>query len=359
MSHKQATRRQLHESVLCAGNELSCQGLDKRFTAQAEAFMQAMVGQVLCEPAREGLSGQGLLAHFNGVYVVDSTSLDKQHKLMTRLELNSGQVTFDLASTNAHDNRLRLADAELPAGALRLADLGFFDLATLSGYDQAQVCWRTRYKARTHVYLPGSTTPLNLAAFLSQHQQVYCPVWIGRKQQVKAYLVARRVSPQQTQDRQARRAYRAQRKQQPLSASTLALAAWDIYLTNIPDLTVENICALAHARWQIELVFKLWKSFWGLTSVQSTDPIRQRCLFWAKLLAIWLSHALFALDSHPNRSWWQAAQTLRSHATSAIYALVSPHTWHLFLRRLARLLPLTSRMSKRKKRPLSFQALLC
>src|SRR5262249_30707061 len=146
---------------------------------RAETFLQAMVGQILYEPAREVLSTQGVLRHFTGVYAVDSTLLDKTHKLMTRLELSSGQVSLELGARQTHDNRLSLAAAPLPAGALRLTDLGFFDLTTFGDYDRAQVYWLSRYKARTQVYLLDSTAPLDMTTFLAEHDTLYCPVRVG------------------------------------------------------------------------------------------------------------------------------------------------------------------------------------
>lgn len=357
LAHPHATRRQLHQKVLCLGEKISCQGFDKRFTPQAEAFLKALLAEVLCQQVSGGLDEGSMLTHFNGVYVVDSTTLANGLKLLTRLNLSNAQVTFEIANGHQHDNAIGLAQAPLPAGALRLGDLGFFDLDAFAAYEAAGLYWLSRYKARTRLFCPVTHRPLELKALLTRHQTLYFPVLVGVKQAVKAYLVARPVSPAQAQSRQQRRTDRAKRKHQPLASDTLALAAWDIFLTNIADGSVEAICALARARWQVEVVFKLWKSFWGLDHLQSQDKIRQSCLFYAKLLALWVAHRLFSLDPHANRSWWQAAQTVRDHALCALYALTSFQTWGDFLIRLAALLPLASRMSKRKAHPLTFQIL--
>jgi len=336
---------------------LTCQGLDKRFTDQAAEFLQAMLGEVLWQQASSHLNDASLLAHFNGVYVVDSTILSNGLKLLTRLNVSNASITLEMVERSSHDNTIALAHAPLPAGALRLTDLGFFDLDAFATYNDAGVYWLSRYKARTHLLCPDTQRPLDLQTLLITQDSFYCPVLVGQKARLKAYLVARRLSPEQTQSRQQRRVYQAKRKQQRLRSDTLALAGWDIFLTNIPPLSVEAICALARARWQVEVVFKVWKSFWGVDRLQSQDNIRQRCLFYAKLLALWVSHCLLSLAPAVNRSWWQAAQTLRDQAVSALYALTSFQTWHDFLIRLASLLPHAARMSKRKAHPLTFQLL--
>jgi hypothetical protein len=267
-------------------------------------------------------------------------------------------MTLEVAPARQHENRIALTHADLPSGSLRLADLGFFDLATFAQVSQQGSFWLTRYKSGTHLLDVDSGKTLALLALLPASGSLRLPVRVGKRQRLPAYLVARRVTPEQAQSRRDRRVYRAQRKQTTVSPMTLALADWELYLTNIPDLSVELICALAHARWQIELVFKTWKSFWGLAQWHSDDPIRQRCLLYAQLLALWLAHSLMTLDPHPNRSWRYAAQTLRDQATWALRCLRSSCHWRQFLLELTVLLPLTSRLSKRRARPYTYQFLI-
>lgn len=357
LAHPQATRRQLHQKVIYAGDRLSCQGLDQRFTAEAEQFLQAMLGEALRQEAVSQQETESILDRFNGVWIVDGTVSDQGYKILTWLNLSTSQIRVELVSPTVHDNTVPLTHVELPSGSLRLGDLGFFDLDTFAGLNDQGVFWISRYKAGTKLFCAETGEALELPKLLLSHDTLYRPVLVGAKKKVKAFLVVRRVSHETAHNRQQRRAYRAQRKQQSLSPKTLALAQWDIYLTNIPDFTVDEICALARARWQIELVFKLWKSFFGLECTSSADPIRRTCLFYARLLALWLVHVLMSLDPHVNRSWWQAAQTLRDHATSALYALASSQTWLQFLRHLQSVLALTSRLSKRRHHPLNAQLL--
>ena len=361
LAHSQVTGQQTHQKVVYAGSPLTCQALDQRFTPQAEAFLRQLLSEALCQHIQSGESvpSPSLLQRFQGVYIVDSTRVSPSSKLLTYLNLTTAELAVELAPADRHDNAIPLAHTPLPSGALRLADLGFFDLQAFAAYAQDGCFWLSRYKAHTQLLHPDTYQPLDIMHLLTTSDSLYCPVLVGKSAQVSAYLVVRRVDPAQAASRQERRAYRAQRKQQSVSPATLALAKWDIYLTNIPDLSVDAICALAHARWQIEIVFKCWKSALGLTALPTTrNPHRQACLFYAKLLAVWVAHCLLTLDPHPNRSWWQAFLTLRDHAVTAIYALASPSAWRCFLLSLQSVLPSISRMSKRRKVPLTFQSLL-
>jgi hypothetical protein len=302
LQHRQATRRQLHQQAVYAGVEISHQGFDKRFNAAGAAFLEALLGKCLQSGWGDVAAIAGLLGQFQGVYVVDSTDLDNGQKLMSCLNLSNGHLQVEPTARNVHDNAVALAHTDLPRGALRLADLGFYDLAAFARYHAAGVFWISRYKVNTRLRLGNTQTWVDLPHLLQAHEQLYVPVQLANYPQLPLYLVAQRVTPERAEQRQAQRRYRARRKAQPVSQRGLALAHWEIYLTNIPHLTVADILALAHTRWQIEVVFKLWKSELALTTPQSQDPLRQRCLFLAKLLALWLAHLLLALDPHPNRS---------------------------------------------------------
>lgn len=357
LSHARATRRQLHQKVLYAGNRLSCQALDQRFTVEAETFLKTLLAEALRQEVLNQQVTESVLDRFNGVWIVDSTVSDQGYKLLTWLNLSTSQIRVEQVAPTVHDNGIASAHLDLPAGALKLGDLGFFDLDTFERYNEQGVFWISRYKASTTLFWAETGAEMPLEQVLRQSDTLYLPVLVGARKKLRAFLVVRRVAEETAQNRHKRRAYRAQRKHQPVSLQTLALAQWDIYLTNLPDFTLDEICALARARWQLELVFKLWKSFFGLENRQSADPIRQACLFYAKLLALWLVHLLMSLDTHVNRSWWYAAQTLRDHATLALYALVSPQRWLQFLLQLQPLLALSSRLSKRHDHPLNAQLL--
>lgn len=357
LSHIQPSRYHIHEFVTYAGDTLSRQAIDKHFTWRTIAFLEAILGELLCLQVEDIPSQQGLLNHFNGVYIVDGTRLTCGEKLLTRLNLQTGLVTFERVGVDVHDNAVELAHEPLPAGSLRLADLGFFDLDHFQQDNEDDIYWISRYKTGTYLLSPETQHPIDLLTQLQQHDCLYMPVLIGKDKQVPAYLVAHRVTDDVVQQRRDNHKRRNQRKKQAISNSYLALSGWTIYLTNIPALTPSAIQALAQMRWQIETVFKLWKSDMGLDLPQSQDPIRQSCLFLAKLIAIWVAHALMSVAPQVNRSWTRALRVVRQHALHAIFALTLRKTWLAFLEQLGFYLDQLISMDKRKKRPLSFQAL--
>ncbi len=367
MQHPAATRQQLHQSLLHTGQKLTAQGFEFRFSPQAASFLRALVEaatqQVFCAETLVPL-----LSRFHGVYLTDCTRIEAALlplKVAARLELQGGSLQLSLEDLQTHDNACQVAQVALPAGALHIADLGFFDLQRFASWHASGVAWVSRYKTGTTLYdaagkrlsletlLPKSAAPLVL------------PVWVGQQQRVPMYLLAQRVEQKHYQQRMHRFQHRARRKQRPLSPRQRRLARWTLYLTSLPDLTFAQVHTLYRARWQVERLFKRWKSLALLTTSTTRDPHRRACEVYAKLLAVLVAHWLTQW-----RGWAAHAlshdkcfQLLQQHATGFYLACFRfPALLDLFATVLQQLLP-AAFLSRRKQRPnavdlwLSFDAL--
>jgi hypothetical protein len=106
------------------------------------------------------------------------------------------------------------------------------------------------------------------------------------------------------------------------------LAGWTVYVTNVPAarLSLAEAFVLGRARWQIELLFKLWKSGGRLDESRSADPWRILGEVYAKLVAMVTQHWLLLEGcwDRPDRSLTRAAQTIREHAVCLPRALDQP-----------------------------------
>jgi Transposase DDE domain len=69
--------------------------------------------------------------------------------------------------------------------------------------------------------------------------------------------------------------------------------SWTWLLTNLPaDFSAENIGQLYRLRWQIELLFKDWKSYANLHALQSEHPDIVEGFIWASLCAAFLKRSV-------------------------------------------------------------------
>ncbi len=187
-------------------------------------------------------------------------------------------------------------------------------------------------------------------------------ITLGVAQRLPCRLLAERVPPEVAAARRRRLHEGARRQRRRLTAETLALADWTVLVTNVPaeELSLPEALVLRRARWQIELLFKLWKEHGRIDEVRSADPDRVLCEVYAKLVAMVVQHWLMLLGdaSRPDRSPVQAARTVRSHAFGLIGVLGRLGRLREALRRLATCLRSGCRMSRRRKAPHTYQLLL-
>jgi hypothetical protein len=301
-----------------------------------------------------------VLPQFNGVYLTDCTRLEWGQagvKMAVRWELQNGQLQARLGELNQHDQKTEIIEQPLPAGALHLGDLGFFKLKRFERWNRQGVYWLTRFKAGTTVYHPNGGMLELLECLETASLPLVMPVRVGIHEQLPAYLVAAPLTDAAYAKRLARLRQHARRDQRPLSPRQAAFARWTLYLTNIPDLTFEQAHILARTRWQIELLFKLWKSQGKVLVARSADPIRQQCEGYAKLLGVLVAHWLLLVTGwhHHTLGALDALRIVRTQVPLLLRAFLRPHLWTLLVDWLRQDLLNASPLSKRRKVPLAFQ----
>lgn len=143
-------------------------------------------------------------------------------------------------------------------------------------------------------------------------------VQLGSEDRLDARLLAIRATEEVVAQRRRRLRAVAQKHGRTPSKRQLAMCAWTILATNLPIrmASVDDVVVLARARWQIELVFKLWKSEGRLDKTRSAKPYRILTELYAKLVALLIQHwiCLIELWQSPNRSLMKACKTIRKHA---------------------------------------------
>ena len=154
----------------------------------------------------------------------------------------------------------------------------------------------------------------------------------------------------------------ARRKQVAPSAASLAMADWTVFITNAPAalLSLDEALVLGRARWQIELLFKLWKSQGRIDESRSTKPWRVLCEVYAKLLAMVVQHWLLLLGCwrYPNRSLSKAAQTVQKQAWHLARACGCQSGLIDAITTIEQCLAAGCRINKRKAHPHTYQLLL-
>jgi len=216
-------------------------------------------------------------------------------KVMARLEAITGRLELsEPAPGSASDRTLHATLPPLPRGSLRLADLGFFDLERMAADTAAGVSWISRAPARLLVR-QGDEAGRNLPEWLrlKGSDRIDTIVTVGSKTRLTCRLVAVR-APEEVVKRRLENLEKKQRKKQrEVSAAQRMLCEWTVMLTDLLDaehFTAEQLWVLYRVRWQVELLFKRWKSGAGLGVSRGRTAHRVLCEALAKVLAALIKH---------------------------------------------------------------------
>ena len=384
LGNPQASLEELAQTAATLGVPITPQALDQRFTPAAAACLEQVLRAAITRLIAADSVAIPLLERFTAVCVQDSSTIVLPEalaavwqgcggtttsntaaalKLQVRLELRTGKLEGPQLQDGRASDRTALLPTTLPGGALWLADLGYWSLDTLQTLDQQGVCWLSRLQVQTAIYDPTGQ-PRDLLALLEAQptESMDLAVKLGETHRQPARLLAVRVPAAVADERRRRLRATARKKGRAVSARRLALAAWTMLVTNVPAerLTVREALVLGRARWQIELLFKLWKSHGRVDESRSLQPWRILCEVYAKLLAMVVQHWLFLVScwAYPHRSLTKAAQTVQKlalHLASAFGRLAS---LVMAITTVKRCLAAGCRMNRRKKHPNTYQLLL-
>ena len=259
----------------------------------------------------------------------------------------------------ANDRHATLRLAPVPAGALYLADRGYCCLETLQTLTAPGSFFLSRLPVRTAVFL-DTGEQVALGRWLRHQHQAWLdhPVRIGHQQHLPVRLVVARVPAAAAASRRRRLQREARRRGRPLNQAQWQQADWTILSTNTPAslLQTQEELVLARVRWQIELLFKLWKQDGLVDEWRNTQPWRILSEVYAKLIAVVAQHWVLLVScwQYLDRSLVQAAQTMRQEAVLLARALTGVLTLPTAIRQIAA----GCRLNRRRQAPNTAQLLL-
>jgi hypothetical protein len=379
-----ATLEELTQTGASLGVSISPQALDQRFTKEASELLYELVNEAMGQVVMADPVAIPLLERFNGVYLEDSSIVTlptelaavwvgnggngkaskSAVKVEVGLDLLQGRLVGPLLEAGrVTDRGSALQQAPLPKGSLRVTDLGYWSLKQLAQLAIAEVLWLLRVNPQVH-FTDATGRQWDIADFAKAEQadQVDIPIKLGARKGLPARLLGQRVPQAVAEERRRKHRAEAKRAGHTPSQRLLALADWSFFVTNVPpeQLSLEEAIVIARLRWQIELLFKLWKSHGHLDNSVSDQPWRILCEFYAKLLAMILQHWFFLTCcwAFPDRSLVKAAKTVRQHALALLLALSEPTALTHALTTLQNVLRHGCRINKSRKSLRSFQLLL-
>lgn len=327
--------------------EISESGLHQRINERAVKFLKEMFQRSMELLRNDVPLDLALLKQFTAVYLLDSSTIalpdnlkdefpgcggdgpEATLKIQLLFEFLRGNLTC-LASQPGRtpdqkfDGHLEI----LEPGSLLLQDLGYFALPSLRYIDDQHGYFLSRLDLQTALFEAETEKRIDLPRLLSKETRTHfeLDLLVGAQERLPCRVLFIRLPEEVVNRRRQKANERARRKGRTLSPRYLKLLAWNIYITNVPVemLTIRQAVVLYPLRWQVELIFKLWKSQCKLDRVAGLRRERVLCELYAKMIGIVMTHFFMAplrLTKECELSLVKARQTFQRNVMSLAKAI--------------------------------------
>lgn len=291
---------------------VSKQGIDKRFNERTLSFLKLLIEKQLSVELGQQLD-IGWLSPFNRVTIKDGTRFDLPEEyscylpgsggsaskagacLQFEFDLKGGRITFlNLTPANRPDVRdaVDVLDT-VQENDLVIRDLGYYAFKSLANIASKKAFFLSRLGSKTNVYEMNSDSLQKLDFKKLYHRmiqdkrsRVYKDVFIGTEAMIPVRLVIE-LMPDDVYEQRMRKTQKLHKKKgYKTSEEYKFMSRFNLFITNVPNaiLPDEVISSLYRIRWQVELIFKVWKSVFGIHHTRKMKYNRWLCLLHFKLL---------------------------------------------------------------------------
>jgi hypothetical protein len=376
------------------GVDISGQGIDQRFSEGAQKYIHGLIGEQLSSQVSQSID-TGWSKHFKRVIIKDSTRFDLPKTLWEKLPgfggcaSNAGvciQYEFNVKSGEVNDlsihpakrpdkkDAIQTIDLVRP-GDLTIRDLGYFVLDYFNRIEKAKAFFLSRLNTKILVYQKKGDkfrkldfAKLYQSMRVQNIQRLDQKVYIGEKERFPVRLIIELVPEEVVATRMERVNKYNKKKGRQTGDEYKKRAQFNLFITNITEkmLDVESIVKIYRIRWQIELIFKTWKSVFGLDNIGQMKYVRLMCTLNARLLLILINWEMFMIErSYQYRqtgkilSIHKCLQTLKDNSDRLRTILMSECKGMVkWLRWVVEILS-SKHWLEKKKNKLGFEEILC
>ena len=305
------------------GVAISKQGLDERFNAQAVRFLtHVLSGMFSSSFQKKGLVDQtavftsccirdssrfGLPDAYASVYKGQggATGTVSMISIQYEVDLLSGnQIDLQLTSGCRNDQQDTLeSSVNIEENSLLIRDLGYITSSYLKSVIGQKAYFLNRLPSQMMAYdIHKNHTKVDfdkLYKKMKRHGLPYMElnVHAGKKAQIPCRLIVYLNDDKTTRHRLKRTAKNTKSIGCTVSKEQKTRAKLSIYITNVDREIIrpENVKAVYSLRWQIELVFKTWKSLCNIDKIKKVKIHRFECMLLAGLIWILAHWKVFQL----------------------------------------------------------------
>ena len=349
LGQSSALQLSLRSQASSFSQPVSRQAVDQRYTPAAVEFFKAAFQESLATSLTwktDSPMAQRIQQRFAAVRLFDSTycacSDALEHlfpgpgggaaragvKVLLSYDYGAGQLhPLQVLPATCTDQALAAtATQQVGPGELGIFDKGFYKAQALRSVAQRRGYFLIPWHRTATVWELDAQgqrgQPIDVAASLKASTQglvEWSAVQLGQTEPTSlrpVRLIAYRLTQESANRRRAQLREKCRTHGRQPTEAALELAGWLILVTNAPGdlLPSAAVGYLYRVRWQIELIFKQFKSVLRLDALPSKNSARVQCEIWARLLNALL---VFTCYQHANAACLQSQQREISFATVA------------------------------------------
>jgi hypothetical protein len=306
------------------GVDISGQGIDQRYNKGALKYILELVSGQLASQISQSIDA-GWSKHFKRATILDGTKFDLPENLKDvfpgfggsaskaclciqyEMDIKSGEVIdLSLHSAKISDTKYAMQMVEsVQEGDLTIRDLGYFVLDYFKVIQKKRAFFLSRlnnkvkvFEKKDHKLQKLDFTKLYQEMTSSKTQRQDMTVYIGEEDKVPVRLVIE-LMPDEVLAKRLRKVNKENKKKGcHTSEEYKNRARFNLFITNIKEemLDGESIAKIYRIRWQVELIFKVWKSVFGVDRIRKMKYDRLMCLLGTRLLLILITWEMFMIQ---------------------------------------------------------------
>ncbi len=309
------------------GVSISKQGLNKKFNGNTVAFLKEIFMILFAEQMKLSVKKTKINStlDFNAIRILDGTSIKLSPtlrkfypgtvgagvKIQLEFDFLTGKFMYvEIQAGKAGDSGPGMQRLEsLQKGDLVLQDLGYFQYQLFKTIDEKEAFYVSRARADTMFYVdsPNPRYHRNGEVMMKYaHERLYLEdelktmkrgetreypkVYLGKHARYPTRLIVYRLSSEDEKRQLHRIKRRKQTKPGKIKKKSYAVSGITTFITNLPPkVSPTEVVELYRYRWQIELIFKSWKSDMKVNYYRRMKKERWESHFYAELILLLLS----------------------------------------------------------------------
>ncbi|MED3486341.1 MULTISPECIES: IS4 family transposase [Bacillus] len=309
---------------------ISPEGLNQRFNASAVQFLEQVLANLLTQ---RNYSTKEIIHQYSTTFkhirILDSTTFQLPDTFSSHYQGSGGsshtagvkiQLEYDLLSGKflhvyvgeGRENDKIFGSTTLQtiqSKDLYIRDLGYFDLHDLQDIHDKGAYYISRLKLNSRIYRKNEKPEyfqngtvkkgtlyiqLDMEELMNQlspgQTMEISEAYIGQYQKLPSRVIIHRLTKEQTEKRLKEQAKKEKKKGIIYKERSKRLSGINVYITNlsVENVPMEHIHDLYSLRWQIEILFKTWKSFFQIDKCKEIKKERLECHLYGQLISILL-----------------------------------------------------------------------